>query len=83
MRWSKTADAGGIGSMRQGIARWRALRLKRERRSVGCGLTRIRCRRGSGGKGAVEAANGEAAILLHDCFTPAETATLRAPLQNA
>jgi hypothetical protein len=48
-RWSRTVGAGGIGSMRRKIRCLKDWRRKRERPRKGCGLIRIRCRRGSGG----------------------------------
>ena len=45
-RSSKTARAGGIGSMRQGIQCWKGYRRKPERPRMACGLIRSWCRRG-------------------------------------
>ena len=47
--WSKTAGAGGTGSMRLEIRCLKGWRRKHERRRKACGLIRSRCRRGSGG----------------------------------
>ena len=47
---SKTAGAGGIGSIRPTIPSLRHWRRRRERRRNACGPIRSRCRRGSGGR---------------------------------
>ena len=51
--WSKTAGAGGIGSMRQGIPCWKAWRRTHEKRRKVCGKIRSRCHRGSGERALV------------------------------
>lgn len=53
-RWSRTAGAGGTGSMRRPIRCWKSWKLKREMRSRDYGPTIIPSPRGSGVKGTVD-----------------------------
>jgi hypothetical protein len=54
IRWSKTAGAGGIGSMRREIRCWKDSKSQHERPRKACGLIRSRYRRGSGERGTGE-----------------------------
>ena len=74
---TKTASAGGIGSMRRGMLNMRNWKQKRERPEKACGLTRILCRRGSGGRGAGERARwSDFRGRVTDVFPPTYRATL-------